>query len=60
MNKTLAKIWGIVGNVVVVLAVALAVLVVGVRLIGIKTYAVISGSDSGGSSGSGGHKPVIK
>lgn len=44
MNKTLAKIWGIVGNVVVVLAVALAVLVVGVRLIGIKTYAVISGS----------------
>ncbi len=44
MSKKLHKIWNIVSTVIVVLVVAFAVLSVGVRVVGIKTYAVISGS----------------
>lgn len=44
MNKTLKTIWNIISTVIVVIVVLLAVLLVGVRLFGITTYAVISGS----------------
>ena len=42
--KALKKIWNAVTTVIVILAVLLAVLLVGVRLIGLRTYTVLSGS----------------
>lgn len=44
MNKTVKKIWNIATTVLVVLVVLVAAALVGVRLVGIKTYAVLSGS----------------
>lgn len=44
MSKTVKKIWNIITTVVVVLAVLLAVALVGVRLIGYDVYMVLSGS----------------
>lgn len=44
MNKTVRKIWDITTTVLVILVVMLAIALVGVRLVGIKTYAVVSGS----------------
>lgn len=44
MGKTLKKIWSGFTTVLVVLAVALAVLLVGARLIGLQVFTVLSGS----------------
>ena len=44
MNEILRKIWKVVGTILVVLIVAVAIALVGVRLFGLKTYAVTSGS----------------
>lgn len=44
MKKTMKKIWNITTNVIVVLAVLLAVALVGVRLIGFQVFTVLSGS----------------
>ena len=44
MNRTLKKIWNTVSTVLVVLVVLFAVALAGVRVVGIKTYAVVSGS----------------
>lgn len=42
--KTVKKVWSAVTSVIVVLVVVLAILLVGVRIIGLKTYTVLSGS----------------
>jgi len=44
MSKTIKKIWNIISAVLVALAVLLAVALVGVRLVGLKPYVVLSGS----------------
>lgn len=44
MNRTLKKIWNVFTTVAVALVVALAVMLVGVRLAGFKVYTVLSGS----------------
>lgn len=44
MNRTAGKIWNAVGTALVVLVVLLAALLVGVRIAGLKTYTVLSGS----------------
>lgn len=44
MNKAVKKIWNIATTILVVLVVALAVLLVGARIIGLQVYAVLSGS----------------
>ena len=44
MNKTLKKIWNWISGALVVLAVLLAVALVGVRLVGLKPFVVLSGS----------------
>ena len=44
MNGAAKKIWKAIGTVFVILIVALSLALVGVRLFGIKTYAVTSGS----------------
>lgn len=44
MNRTIKKVWNIIGSVIAVAVAILAVALVGVRIIGIKTYAVVSGS----------------
>ena len=44
MNKTLKKIWNWIIGALVVLAVLLAVALVGVRLVGLKPFVVLSGS----------------
>ena len=44
MTNTIKKIWNIAATVIVVIVVLLAVALAGVRLFGIKPYAVLSGS----------------
>ena len=44
MNNTLKKVWNLVSGVVVGIAVLLAVALVGVRLVGLKPFVVLSGS----------------
>ncbi len=44
MNRTAGKIWNIFSTVLVALVVLLAALLVGVRIAGLKTYTVLSGS----------------
>ncbi len=44
MSQSVKKIWNIISTVLVVLVVVLALLLVGARLIGLKTYSVLSGS----------------
>ncbi len=44
MNKTMKKVWDAVTSVIVVLAVLLAVALVGVRLVGFQVFTVLSGS----------------
>lgn len=44
MTNTFKKIWNIIATVIVVIVVILAVALAGVRLFGIKPYAVLSGS----------------
>ncbi len=44
MSKTLKKLWNIFTTILVVLAVAMAVLLVGARLVGLQVYTVLSGS----------------
>ena len=44
MNRNFKKIWNIISRILVSLVVLLAVALAGVRLVGIKTYAVVSGS----------------
>ena len=42
--KAISKVWGVVTTLLVILVVLIAIGLVGVRLIGFKTYAVLSGS----------------
>lgn len=44
MNQLLKKVWNIVATVLVTAAVILALLLVGVRVLGLQVYAVLSGS----------------
>ena len=44
MGKTIKKIWNIITNIIVVLTVILAVALVGVRLVGLQVFTVLSGS----------------
>ena len=44
MSHSLKKVWNVVSTVLVVLVVLLAVALVGVRLVGLNTYVVLSGS----------------
>lgn len=44
MKSTVKKVWNIVTTVLVVVVVLLAVALVGVRVVGLQTYAVVSGS----------------
>ena len=44
MTKTLKRIWSIGSTVLVAAAVLLALLLVGVRLFGLRVYTVLSGS----------------
>lgn len=44
MKHNFRKLWNIIGTIVVVLVVVLAIALVGVRILGIKTYTVTSGS----------------
>ena len=44
MNKTFLKIWNAVTSLLVVLVVILALLLVGVRLVGYQVFTVLSGS----------------
>ena len=44
MKQTLKKIWNIVSTVLVVVVVVFAVLLVGLRFVGVQVYSVISGS----------------
>lgn len=44
MNQTIKKLWNLFTTVLVVLAAALAVLLVGVRLVGFQVFTVLSGS----------------
>ncbi len=44
MNKTLKKIWNWISGALVVLAILLALALVGVRLVGLKPFVVLSGS----------------
>lgn len=44
MSHSFKKVWNVVSTVLVVLVVLLAVALVGVRLVGLNTYVVLSGS----------------
>lgn len=44
MGKTVKKVWNIITTVIVVLAILLAIAFVGVRLVGLQVYTVLSGS----------------
>lgn len=44
MSQTLKKVWNVITTVAVVLVVVLAVLLVGVRIIGLQAFTVLSGS----------------
>ena len=44
MSRTIKKIWNIVSGILVGLAVILAILLVGVRLVGFQVFSVLSGS----------------
>ena len=44
MKNTIKKVWNIVTNILVVLVLIFAILTVGVRLVGLDTYVVLSGS----------------
>lgn len=44
MNKSIRRIWNVISIILVVIVVALTILLVGVRLIGLQPYAVLSGS----------------
>ena len=44
MSKTGKKIWNVISTILVVIVVALAVALVGVRIVGLQTYTVLSGS----------------
>ena len=44
MNKTFKKIWNAVSTLIVAIIVALAILLVGVRLVGLQVFTVLSGS----------------
>ena len=44
MRKTVKRIWNWCSSILVILVVALAVALVGVRLVGLKPFAVLSGS----------------
>lgn len=44
MNRAVKKIWSLIGTVTVVLVVVFAMLLVGVRVLGIRVYSVVSGS----------------
>ena len=44
MSQTLKKVWNVITTVAVVLVVVLAVLLVGVRIIGFQAFTVLSGS----------------
>lgn len=44
MNRTFKRVWNLVSTVLVVIVVVFAILLVGVRLAGFQTYAVLSGS----------------
>ena len=44
MSRTIKKIWNIVSGILVGLAVFLAILLVGVRLVGFQVFSVLSGS----------------
>lgn len=44
MNRTITKIWNVISSVLVAIVVILAIALIGVRIVGIKTYAVVSGS----------------
>ena len=44
MRKTIKKIWNIITNIIVALAVILAIALVGVRLVGLQVFTVLSGS----------------
>lgn len=44
MNQFFKKVWNVVSSILVSLAVLLAVLLVGVRLVGLRPYTVLSGS----------------
>ena len=44
MNKSVKKIWNAVTTILVIFVVILAVLLVGVRLVGFDVYTVLSGS----------------
>lgn len=44
MGKTMKKVWNIITNIIVALAVILAIALVGVRLVGLQVFTVLSGS----------------
>ena len=44
MNRSIRRIWNVISVILVVVVVALTILLVGVRLIGLQPYAVLSGS----------------
>ena len=44
MGKTVKKVWNIITTIIVVLAILLAIAFVGVRLVGLQVYTVLSGS----------------
>lgn len=44
MNKSLKKIWNVIGNILVALVVLLALLLVGARVVGLQVFTVLSGS----------------
>lgn len=44
MGKTMKKIWNIISNIIVALVVILAIALVGVRLVGLQVFTVLSGS----------------
>lgn len=44
MKRTIKKIWNIATNIIVALAVVLAIALVGVRLVGLQVFSVLSGS----------------
>ena len=44
MNKSFKKVWNAISTLIVVIIVALAILLVGVRVIGLQVFAVLSGS----------------
>ena len=44
MNRSIQKTWNIISGILVALAVLLAVLLVGARVIGLQVFSVLSGS----------------